>query len=179
MLIHRTNVRAMACLKYRTGSMLHHSTSPALKSEVISGRASSRENLQRYRSGASMIVRSFSSQHERNFNTRNRGTRSSSSHLDPASSSQAVDARKTIPKGTDGRYLHLAPSGDSFVGDQMFAAKHLSSDYLKSIKITDDPVPDASFEDAVEAWCSQASLAELQAIYDSGALPEGNFPKKG
>ena len=175
MSIHRTNVRAMACLKYRTGSILLHSTSPALKSEVISGRASSRENLQRYRSGASMIVRSFSSQHERNFNIRNTGTRSS----DPASSSQAVDARKTIPKGTDGRYLHLAPSGDSFIGDQMFAAKHLSSDYLKSIKITDDPVPDASFEDAVEAWCSQASLAELQAIYDSGALPEGNFPKKG
>lgn len=102
---------------------------------------------------------------------------------DPASSSGAKAARETIPKGTDGRYLHLAPGGDAFIGDQMFAAKHLSTDYLRSIKITDDPDADSDFEETVEAWCATAKMSVLQEIYDSGELPAGEshpnpFPTK-
>ena len=65
----------------------------------------------------------------------------------------------------------------------MFAAKHLSTDYLRSFKITDDPDADSDFEETVEAWCATAKMSVLQEIYDSGELPAGEshpnpFPTK-
>ena len=86
-----------------------------------------------------------------------------------------VDAvRATVPKGRDGRWLHVSPSGDSFIGDAMFAAKHLSSDYLRSIKLYSSGI-NKDFEEDVEEWCSGASLADLQKMYDTGELPS-SFP---
>ena len=89
-------------------------------------------------------------------------------------SSKVASARESVPKGRSGRWLHVSPSGDCFIGDEMFAAKHLSSGYLRSIKLSDAHMKE--FEENVEEWYSQAPLKELQGIYDSGDIPP-SFPK--
>ena len=103
------------------------------------------------------------------------GIRHFSASESQESESSSLDAvRATVPKGRDGRWLHVSPSGDSFIGDTMFAAKHLSSDYLRSIKLYSSGI-NKDFEEDVEEWCSGASLADLQKMYDTGELPS-SFP---
>ena len=70
-----------------------------------------------------------------------------------------------------GRFLHLSPSGDVWIGDEMFAAKHLQTGYLRSIHIS--AKEDSELEERVEEWCNAAPLSQLQEMYDSGRLPDG------
>jgi hypothetical protein len=41
-------------------------------------------------------------------------------------------------------FLHVGPSGDSWIGTSIYAAKHLQPDYAKSIQI-----PQGIFNDAI------------------------------
>ncbi len=78
----------------------------------------------------------------------------------------------SILGGNDkGRFLHLSPSGDVWIGDEMFAAKHLQTGYLRSIHIS--AKEDTLLEERVEEWCNSAPLSQLQDIYDTGRLPDG------
>ena len=48
-------------------------------------------------------------------------------------------ASKTTAISNDKKiYLHVGPSGDSWIGDAIFAAKHNQPGYVKSIPLTDD-----------------------------------------
>jgi len=64
-----------------------------------------------------------------------------------------------------GVFIHISPSGDAWVGPSMFAAKHLPSNYLRSIEISHD-ADIARLEDRL----STLRYDELQKIYDSGDL---------
>ena len=79
--------------------------------------------------------------------------------------------------GTDkGRFLHISPSGDTWIGDEIFAAKHLQTGYLRSIHISVEE--DVELEERIEVWCNGLSVAELQGIYDSGKVEDGIFDSK-
>ncbi len=60
-------------------------------------------------------------------------------------------------------FVHISPSGDFWLGEAIFAAKHLSSDYLRSI-----PLQPGSDADQVEKQMQKLTISQLQAIYDSG-----------
>jgi hypothetical protein len=62
-------------------------------------------------------------------------------------------------------FVHISPSGDFWLGEAIFAAKHLSSDYLRSI-----PLQSGSDADQVERQMEKLTTSQLQAIYDSGDL---------
>jgi hypothetical protein len=59
----------------------------------------------------------------------------------------------------DQLFLHVAPDGDSWTATEIFAAKHLPSDFIVSI-----PLPEG-FDPA------QLTEAQLQQIYDTKRLP--------
>jgi hypothetical protein len=82
-----------------------------------------------------------------------------------------------IGNGKDGRFLHISPAGDAWLGGEMFAAKHLATGYLQSIKLSDSDAADERFEEAVEEWCTAASNKTLQAMYDTSEIPE-SFPSR-
>ncbi|ETV75470.1 hypothetical protein H257_10307 [Aphanomyces astaci] len=58
-------------------------------------------------------------------------------------------------------FLHISPCGDWWTGSNMYAAKHLSSDYVKSIAL-----PDGFDEVTLETLPN----ASLQRMYDTGVL---------
>jgi hypothetical protein len=64
-------------------------------------------------------------------------------------------------------YLHVGPSGDCWTGHNVFAAKHLQPDYVKSVEIT--PAK-ASVDYLLELLEDHPTWG--QDIYDTGALPK-------
>jgi hypothetical protein len=65
-------------------------------------------------------------------------------------------------------YLHVGPSGDCWTGHNVFAAKHLQPDYVKSVEITSAST--ANVEYLLELLEDHPTWG--QDIYDAGALPE-------
>jgi hypothetical protein len=63
-------------------------------------------------------------------------------------------------------YLHVGPAGDCWTGDNIFAAKHLPPDYVKSIHLPDD----LSTEILLEEMEQNPALG--QQAYDTESLPE-------
>lgn len=65
-------------------------------------------------------------------------------------------------------YLHLAPDGDWWVGSELYAAKHLPSNYVRSIAL-----PKAPFDQAV---LTNYTTEDFIHMYDSGELlpPKNN-----
>ena len=64
---------------------------------------------------------------------------------------------------TEQQYLHIAPSGDFWCGSKIFAAKHLSSNYLKSF-----PLPAGFNEETLEDLPFKAFVE----MYDAGKLSD-------
>eukprot|EP00535_Pseudo-nitzschia_heimii_P001795 CAMPEP_0197174410 /NCGR_PEP_ID=MMETSP1423-20130617/944_1 /TAXON_ID=476441 /ORGANISM="Pseudo-nitzschia heimii, Strain UNC1101" /LENGTH=105 /DNA_ID=CAMNT_0042623335 /DNA_START=226 /DNA_END=543 /DNA_ORIENTATION=+ len=46
--------------------------------------------------------------------------------------------KRTITSNEKKIYLHIGPSGDSWIGDAIFAAKHNQPGYVKSIPLVND-----------------------------------------
>lgn len=67
------------------------------------------------------------------------------------------------------RFLHISPAGDTWIGDKIFAAKHLQSGYIRSIQINE---LDLEVEEYIEEYCNGLSRADLEAIYDTGKVPD-------
>lgn len=70
------------------------------------------------------------------------------------------------------RYLHIAPDGDWWTGDEIFAAKHLEHDCVRSAQIPSE------FD--VEEWLEltfgdddEKQTEAMQRIYDERKLPHG------
>jgi hypothetical protein len=63
-------------------------------------------------------------------------------------------------------YLHVGPAGDCWTGNNIFAAKHLSPDYVKSILLPDG----LSTEILLEEMEENPDLG--QQAYDTELLPE-------
>ena len=74
-------------------------------------------------------------------------------------------------------YLHVGPSGDCWIGDSIFAAKHLQPDYVKSVPLllhnvqteNDDEMQQQKIDKLLEALEDNPELA--MEIYDSGKIP--------
>lgn len=66
-------------------------------------------------------------------------------------------------------YLHISPCGDWWVAPEIFAAKHLSSGYLRAIRI-----PECLDQGVLE----RASLQTLHRMYDTGELDASLEPDK-
>jgi len=69
-------------------------------------------------------------------------------------------------------YLHVAPDGDWWTGHEIFAAKHLQPDYVRSICMP------TGFD--VEEWLDltcgdddEKRIKSMQQIYDDKKLPRG------
>lgn len=78
----------------------------------------------------------------------------------------AVARMKFSGSSLDQIYLHVGPSGDCWTSTELYAAKHLQPDYVKSI-----PLPAHLEADGlVESLEGNSKL--LQQIYDDGKLPE-------
>ena len=67
-------------------------------------------------------------------------------------------------------YLHIAPDGDWWTGDEIFAAKHLQPDYVRSVQVPSE------FD--VEEWLeltfgddNEKHTQAMQRIYDEQRLP--------
>merc|ERR1719223_1071400 len=78
----------------------------------------------------------------------------------------------TSPAGLEGvvlsskqKYLHISPSGDYWVGESLFAAKHLEPDYVKSFPIKGAFDPELNEED-------ELTVDEAIKAYDTGNLPD-------
>jgi hypothetical protein len=63
-------------------------------------------------------------------------------------------------------YLHVGPAGDCWTGNNIFAAKHLMPDYVKSILLPND----LSTEILLEEMEENPDLG--QQAYDTELLPE-------
>lgn len=63
-------------------------------------------------------------------------------------------------------YLHVGPSGDVWTGDELFAAKHLQPDYVKSIPLF---VNEYAVEHLVQELENDAK--SVQRIYDANVIP--------
>ena len=87
-----------------------------------------------------------------------------------------VSGSKCTRGGGDGMpvretfYLHVAPDGDWWTGEEIFAAKHLQPDYVRSI-----PIP-MDFD--LDGWIESIGVGDrqgrtLRAVYDERRFPEG------
>jgi hypothetical protein len=63
-------------------------------------------------------------------------------------------------------YLHVGPAGDCWTGNNIFAAKHLQPDYVKSILLPNDLSTEILLEELEE------NPALGQQAYDTELLPE-------
>mmetsp|Transcript_23732 Transcript_23732/g.27994 ORF Transcript_23732/g.27994 Transcript_23732/m.27994 type:complete len:173 (+) Transcript_23732:59-577(+) len=99
------------------------------------------------------------------------------------SRSLSIDATTTtnintesIPASkTKNLYLHVSPDGDWWTGHELFAAKHLQPDYVKSIVLPDAWLANKDADD-VEAYIEEIYDGDeleklMREIYDTGSLP--------
>ena len=96
-----------------------------------------------------------------------------SSSKEPRTSGATCSASSSSSKPKQ-HYLHLAPDGDYWTGSEIFAAKHLQPDYVRSVPIP----PPKDFD--VEKWLDETfgddekkQTEALQKIYDERKLPSG------
>lgn len=76
---------------------------------------------------------------------------------------------------TENLYLHVSPDGDWWTGHEMFAAKHLQPDYVRSIVLPDAWLANNDAND-VEAYIEEIYDEDeieklMREIYDTGSLP--------
>jgi len=64
-------------------------------------------------------------------------------------------------------YLHVGPSGDFWTAGELFAAKHLQPDYVKSVKL-DESIDQSLLLELLE---SAEGYQWTQSIYDDECLP--------
>jgi len=76
------------------------------------------------------------------------------------------DRKKSASNPKSGFFIHISPSGDFWTGEGVFAAKHLSSNYLRSI-----PIPNKVDVYTIEQKLNELEPEKIQEIYDSGTLP--------
>lgn len=77
-------------------------------------------------------------------------------------------------------YLHVGPSGDSWIGDSIFAAKHNQPGYVKSIALVNDDNTQCEYSIIVNNDDQGSRLIEVledhpewaQEIYDTECFPE-------
>lgn len=74
-------------------------------------------------------------------------------------------SKQSLSSKNDQLYFHIAPCGDYWTGHEVFAAKHLQPDYVKSIPIPRGLDLEAKLEDF------DGDLDKLlQKVYDTGDL---------
>jgi hypothetical protein len=85
----------------------------------------------------------------------------------PALSSVMTQLQRTSSTTATTRplYLHVGPSGECWTGDEIFAAKHLQPDYVKSILLPPNVDPTRVLE------LVEADVKLGQRIYDEARLP--------
>ena len=59
--------------------------------------------------------------------------------------------------------MHIAPCGNWWVGSEIYAAKHLPSGYVRSIRLPDDFDEDDNVIDILSQF-------KIMAMYDTGSL---------
>eukprot|EP01041_Mallomonas_annulata_P000204 gene204-367_t len=67
----------------------------------------------------------------------------------------------TIPPINNTTFLHLAPCGDWWIDNEIFAAKHLPTGYIRSIRVPID------FDDKI---LNSLDKNAILAMYDTGVL---------
>jgi len=67
-------------------------------------------------------------------------------------------------------YLHIAPDGDWWIGSEIFAAKHLQPDYVRSFILHENVNIDNWLQNIGE---ETEQTKVLQKIYDDQKLPDG------
>ena len=82
-----------------------------------------------------------------------------------ARTSRITFSRLSSSSSLDQVFLHVGPSGDCWTGSNIFAAKHLQPDYVKSIPIPNNVCVDALMENI------QDDEKLMQQVYDEGKLP--------
>ena len=75
---------------------------------------------------------------------------------------------KSIKEESQKYYLHVAPDGDWWTGNEIFAAKHLQPDYVRSIPVP----PDIVIDEYLENLEDDEQIKILQRIYDDKKLPD-------
>ncbi len=73
--------------------------------------------------------------------------------------------KRSLSSKNDQLYFHIAPCGDYWTGHEVFAAKHLQPDYIKSIPIPRGLNP----EEILENFDGDIDKL-LQKVYDTGDL---------
>jgi hypothetical protein len=86
-----------------------------------------------------------------------------------------IDATHPNAVGRKSLYLHIGPSGDAWTGTEIFAAKHLQPDYVRSVLLPIagcDTLHDAAESVLHEMLQTIERDASLQRqIYDEGTIP--------
>lgn len=66
-------------------------------------------------------------------------------------------------------YLHVGPSGDFWTGHEVFAAKHLQPDYVKSVALPEGWTEESPKTEALIALLDE-NPSLLHRIYDTGVI---------
>lgn len=85
------------------------------------------------------------------------------------------EKQQTPTKNSMVLYLHVGPSGDCWIGESIFAAKHLQPDYVKSIPIPESLMVHKDHQNVIDLLvkCIETSNQAIQQkIYDDSAIPE-------
>jgi len=82
-------------------------------------------------------------------------------------STASADTEMDVPLCT---YLHVGPSGDVWLGDAIFAAKHLQPDYVKSLPLIPRESLQRNSHRLLELLEEHPEWA--QQVYDTETLPD-------
>ena len=86
-------------------------------------------------------------------------------------SSSSIGGRQPLHTGPkDQLFLHVSPSGDCWTGQEIFAAKHLQPDYVRSIPVPDGFDPDEHLISGDDEGGPE-EIELLMKVYDDRALP--------
>jgi hypothetical protein len=91
------------------------------------------------------------------------------------SSTTGIDTTHPKPVDRTSLYLHIGPSGDAWTGTEIFAAKHLQPDYVRSVLLPiavcdmSHDVAESVLHEMLQAIERDASLQ--RHIYDEGNIP--------
>jgi hypothetical protein len=86
-----------------------------------------------------------------------------------------IDATHPKAVGRKSLYLHIGPSGDAWTGTEIFAAKHLQPDYVRSVLLpvaacdSSHDVEESVLHELLQTIERDASLQ--RQIYDEGTIP--------
>lgn len=68
------------------------------------------------------------------------------------------------------KFIHISPSGDYWIAEKIYAAKHNTSGYIRSISLQNNIK-----EEIIEEKFSSLTLKEIYEIYDTGELPSNIY----